>query len=136
MRNQGRATTEHRRPISLDDTDKYPNLNVLVNMYQKCDHYVYSNRAKNFEFKFCTIIMKVSLEFSENQRYNLTITDKKIQGNLPEPKEEMTFLCLEKDVWYLLIDSKQMIHRQLTMSGDQEEQKRLFSMSSSKLFTS
>ena len=78
MRNQGRATIEYRRPVSLDDTDKYPNLNVLVNMYEKSGgHYVYSNTAKNLEFKFCTIIMKVSLEFSENQMYNLTITDKK-----------------------------------------------------------
>ena len=35
MRNQGRATIEYRRLVSLDNTDKYPNRNVLVNMYKR-----------------------------------------------------------------------------------------------------
>ena len=36
MRNQGRATIQYRRPVSLDDTDKIHHLNVLVKTKRDC----------------------------------------------------------------------------------------------------
>ena len=78
IRNRGRSVVEYRRPVNLDNMEKYPNLWVLTNIYeQHGSTYTYTTSNTNVEFQFSTIILKVSLECTADGKFKLEDSDKK-----------------------------------------------------------
>ena len=78
LRNRARSTDEYKRPVSLDDMEKYPNLQIIVNIYEEEDSFLIYSSSKNYqEFLFRNIIMKVSLECLDDGRFELKMTEKK-----------------------------------------------------------
>ena len=62
IRNYGRGHTEYKKPVSLANTEKFPKLKVMTNVYVKNgEEYVYSKEC-NKEFPFNNIIMKIKVE--------------------------------------------------------------------------
>ena len=78
MRNHTKGFVEYRKPISLAETKKYPNVVLLLNLY--CpdeDSYVYAAAVdQSFEYKLENIIMKVNLSIQDDGKYSLDGRDK------------------------------------------------------------
>ena len=45
MRNRNRSTVEFERPVSLDDVGKFPNLHILLRLYERED------ASRNYKYK-------------------------------------------------------------------------------------
>ena len=58
--------------------EKYPNLQIIVNIYEEEDSFlIYSSSENNQEFLFRNIIMKVSWKCLDDGRFELKMTEKK-----------------------------------------------------------
>ena len=81
MRNRNKSIVQFRKPVSLGNTEKYPNLYILVNLYVKdnATEYSYNDKSSSHEeFSFNSIIMKVTLELHDSGKFTLSTNDTKV----------------------------------------------------------
>ena len=81
MRNRNKSIVEFRKPVSLGNTEKYPNLYILVNLYVKdnATEYSYNDKSSSHEeFSFNSIIMKVTLHLHDSGKFTLSTNDTKV----------------------------------------------------------
>ena len=81
MRNRNKSIVEFRKPVSLGNTEKYPNLYILVNLYVKDNaiEYSYNDKSSSHEeFSFNSIIMKVTLDLHDSGKFTLSTNDTKV----------------------------------------------------------
>ncbi len=66
LRNKERGTVEYHKPISLQDTKKYPKLCLSLVMYMReQEHYIYPKNTPYIDVQLSIVIIPVSMEASD-----------------------------------------------------------------------